>query len=140
MLELKLVSLREVDQSHKITRVIVPCDGSSVEILKGHAPFIGMLDPGTVEFFDEHGKKHCFVVEKGMVHVLKNQVSILINKAVSAEKINKKDAEKMSEDLKSQAMHNHESGDKSEKMRMRIKFLEEQIKVAQRMNDEPLGE
>lgn len=140
MFALKLVSLRGLDQNHTIKRLQVFCDGRSLEILENHAPFIGMLDPGEVSFTDEMGKEHAFVVEKGLVHVLKNAVTILINKAVSAENIDPKEARIMSDALKKQLGEKKDKQESLDEIRQKIRFLEEQIKVAQRLTDESLGE
>jgi len=61
-----------------ITSVKVPGISGQFEILKNHAPIVAALGQGEVRILDTKGQKRTFMIQKGFIEVLKNDVSLLV--------------------------------------------------------------
>jgi F-type H+-transporting ATPase subunit epsilon len=62
----------------KVTSVKVPGLDGSFEILQNHAPIVAALGEGEIRIVDKSGSKKTFMVKKGFIEVLKNEVSLLV--------------------------------------------------------------
>jgi F-type H+-transporting ATPase subunit epsilon len=62
----------------KVTSVKVPGLDGSFEILQNHAPIVAALGEGEIRIVDKSGIKNTFMVKKGFIEVLKNEVSLLV--------------------------------------------------------------
>ena len=61
-----------------VTSVKVPGINGSFEILQNHAPIVAALGEGEIRILDKSGSKKTFMVKKGFIEVLKNEVSLLV--------------------------------------------------------------
>jgi F-type H+-transporting ATPase subunit epsilon len=62
----------------EVISVKVPGVLGSFEILNNHAPIVSALDKGEVRVKTEKGETNFYQVDGGVVEVLKNKVSLLI--------------------------------------------------------------
>ncbi len=60
-------------------------------VLANHAPCISSIRPGFLEFSDGSSSKQRYFVSGGIIEVINNMVSVLVDSAVSGEKIVKED-------------------------------------------------
>jgi len=68
--------------SGTITSVKVPGVGGQFEILSNHAPLVSSLDKGEVRIKTTEGKIEKFEIAGGFIEVLKNEVSLLVQRIV----------------------------------------------------------
>ncbi len=61
-----------------VTSVKVPGINGQFEILRNHAPIVAALGQGEVRILDNKGVKRTFMIQKGFIEVLKNDVSLLV--------------------------------------------------------------
>lgn len=62
-----------------VSRVQVPGELGSFEMLHNHAPLISSLTKGKIRVVDKDDNVFFFEVNSGMVKVFQNHISILIN-------------------------------------------------------------
>lgn len=62
----------------QVKSVKVPGTSGQFEILKNHAPIVASLSEGEVRVIDTKGNKQSFVIAKGFVEVMKNEVALLV--------------------------------------------------------------
>ena len=55
-------------------------------VLPNHAPCISSIRPGFLEFSDGSSSKHRYFVSGGIIEVINNTVSLLVDKAVTDDK------------------------------------------------------
>ena len=60
-------------------------------VLANHAPCISSIRPGFLEFSEGTSDKQKYFVSGGIIEVINNMVSVLVDSAVSGEKIVKED-------------------------------------------------
>jgi F-type H+-transporting ATPase subunit epsilon len=65
----------------EISKTTLPGSQGSLQILKDHAPLISALDKGKVVYVTDNTEKE-LEVEGGVVEVLDNQVTVLVEKIV----------------------------------------------------------
>ncbi len=65
-----------------VTSVKVPGIGGQFEILSNHAPLVSALDKGEVRIKTAEGKVEKFEIAGGFIEVLKNEVSLLVQRVV----------------------------------------------------------
>ena len=61
-----------------VTSVKVPGLKGQFEVLNNHAPIVAALGEGEVRILDSKGEKSTFIIQKGFIEVLKNEVSLLV--------------------------------------------------------------
>lgn len=76
-LKLKIISPEKIEFNGTVTSVLVPGTKGSFEILNDHAPIISSLQPGTVEYTTEEGRKSLTIIG-GFVEVQKNVVNLCV--------------------------------------------------------------
>lgn len=86
-LEVEIISPDSLIYSGKASSVMLPGTKSPFEVLINHAPIVSSLEVGLVRIINEAGKSVWFAVGKGFAEVHKNKVSILVDSAVGADKI-----------------------------------------------------
>lgn len=85
----------------KADDVVIPAKEGEIDVLPGHAPFLGMLGTGVLRFVAE-GKTHRLMVSGGFVEVDNNHVVLMCESASLAAEVSV-DAEKKSlQDLEKQ--------------------------------------
>lgn len=78
----------------KADDVVVPAKEGEIDVLPGHAPFLGMLGTGVLRFIAE-GKTHRLMVSGGFVEVDGDRVVLMCESASLADEV-KLDTEKKS--------------------------------------------
>lgn len=68
----------------QIQSVKVPGTNGSFEILNNHAPIVAALGKGEVRIQDASGAKKTYIIQKGFIEVLKNEVSLLVTGVTEA--------------------------------------------------------
>jgi len=79
MLSLKIVSPEKIEYQGEVESVKMPGTLGNFEVLDNHAPIISSLQRGVVEYIDKEGR-HELPVTGGFAEVLKNQVSLCVEK------------------------------------------------------------
>ena len=75
----------------EVENVLVPGMVGDFLVLPNHAPCISSIRPGFLEFSDGSSSKHRYFVSGGIIEVINNTVSLLVDKAVTGDKDIKED-------------------------------------------------
>ena len=76
---LEILSAEEKIFSGEVDSVILPCTDGQFQILNNHAPIISSLTNGEIKYSDK-SKNETLEINGGIVEVLDNKVSALIEK------------------------------------------------------------
>ncbi len=75
----------------KVENILVPGMVGDFLVLANHAPCISSIRPGFLEFSEGTSDKQRYFVSGGIIEVINNMVSVLVDSAISGEKIVKED-------------------------------------------------
>ena len=89
--DLTIISAESKVFEGKVENILVPGMVGDFLVLANHAPCISSIRPGFMEFSEETSDKQRYFVSGGIVEVINNMVSVLVDSAVSGEKILKED-------------------------------------------------
>ena len=89
--DLTIISAESKVFEGKVENILVPGMVGDFLVLANHAPCISSIRPGFIEFSEETSDKQRYFVSGGIVEVINNMVSVLVDSAVSGEKILKED-------------------------------------------------
>ena len=89
--ELTIISAESKVFDGEVESVLVPGMIGDFLVLSNHAPCISSIRPGFLEFSDGTSDKQKYFVSGGIIEVINNMVSVLVDSAVSGEKIVKED-------------------------------------------------
>ena len=89
--ELTIISAESKVFEGKVENILVPGMVGDFLVLANHAPCISSIRPGFLEFSDGTSDKQRYFVSGGIIEVSNNKVSVLVDSAVSGEKIVKED-------------------------------------------------
>ena len=89
--DLTIISAESKVFEGKVENILVPGMVGDFLALANHAPYISSIRPGFLEFSEETSDKQRYFVSGGIVEVINNMVSVLVDSAVSGEKILKED-------------------------------------------------
>lgn len=81
--------------------VVIPAQEGEIDVLPGHAPFLGMLGTGVLRFIAE-GKTHRLMVSGGFVEVDNNRVVLMCESASLATEVSVESEKKSLLDLEKQ--------------------------------------
>ena len=81
--------------------VVIPAKEGEIDVLPGHAPFLGMLGTGVLRFVAE-GKTHRLMVSGGFVEVDNNHVVLMCESASLAAEVSVESEKKSLLDLEKQ--------------------------------------
>ena len=84
--ELSVISAESKVFEGEVENVLVPGMVGDFLVLPNHAPCISSIRPGFLEFSDGSSSKHRYFVSGGIIEVINNTVSLLVDKAVSGDK------------------------------------------------------
>ena len=84
--ELSVISAESKVFEGEVKNVLVPGMVGDFLVLPNHAPCISSIRPGFLEFSDGSSSKHRYFVSGGIIEVINNTVSLLVDKAVSGDK------------------------------------------------------
>ena len=89
--ELSIISAERKVFEGKVENILVPGMVGDFLVLSNHAPCISSIRPGFLEFSEETSDKQRYFVSGGIIEVINNNVSVLVDSAVSGDKIVKED-------------------------------------------------
>ena len=89
--ELSVISAESKVFEGEVENVLVPGMVGDSLVLPNHAPCISSIRPGFLEFSDGSSSKHRYFVSGGIIEVINNTVSLLVDKAVTGDKDIKED-------------------------------------------------
>ena len=75
----------------EVENVLVPGMLGDFLVLSNHAPCISSIRPGFLEFAEGTSKKQRYFVSGGIIEVINNTVSILVDSAIEGDKVVKED-------------------------------------------------
>ncbi len=89
--ELSIISAESKVFEGKVENILVPGMVGDFLVLSNHAPCISSVRPGFLEFSQGTSDKQRYFVSGGIIEVINNMVSVLVDSAVSSDKIVKED-------------------------------------------------
>ena len=89
--ELSVISAESKVFEGEVENVLVPGMVGDFLVLPNHAPCISSIRPGFLEFSDGSSSKHRYFVSGGIIEVINNTVSLLVDSAITSEKVVKED-------------------------------------------------
>ena len=89
--DLTIISAESKVFEGKVENILVPGMVGDFLVLANHAPCISSIRPGFLEFSEGTSDKQKYFVSGGIIEVSNNMVSVLVDSAVSGEKIVKED-------------------------------------------------
>lgn len=84
---LKLVTPVKVLPPQSGHQVTFSASDGEIGVRQGHAPLVAMVGHGVVEVVQEDGSRATWAVRGGVAQVLKDEVSVLVDEAVEAGRI-----------------------------------------------------
>ena len=89
--ELCIISAESKVFEGKVENILVPGMVGDFLVLSNHAPCISSIRPGFLEFSEGTSDKQRYFVSGGIIEVINNNVSVLVDSAVASDKISKED-------------------------------------------------
>ena len=89
--ELVIISAERKVFEGKVENILVPGMVGDFLVLSNHAPCISSIRPGFLEFSEGTSDKQRYFVSGGIIEVINNSVSVLVDSAVASDKIAKED-------------------------------------------------
>ena len=89
--DLNIISAESKVFEGEVENVLVPGMVGNFLVLRNHAPCISSIRPGFLEFSEDASKKQKYFVSGGIIEVMNNVVSVLVDSAIEDEKVVKED-------------------------------------------------
>ena len=89
--DLSIISAESKVFEGKVENILVPGMVGDFLVLSNHAPCISSIRPGFLEFSEGTSDKQRFFISGGIIEVINNNVSVLVDSAVAGDKIAKED-------------------------------------------------
>ena len=89
--ELNVISAESKVFQGEVENVLVPGMSGDFLVLPNHAPCISSIRPGFLEFAEDTSKKHRYFVSGGIIEVMNNMVSVLVDSAIDGDNVIKED-------------------------------------------------
>ena len=89
--DLSIISAESKLFEGKVENILVPGMVGDFLVLANHAPCISSIRPGFLEFSEGTSDKQKYFVSGGIIEVINNMVSVLVDSAVAGDKIAKED-------------------------------------------------
>ena len=89
--DLSIISAESKVFEGKVENILVPGMVGDFLVLSNHAPCISSIRPGFLEFSEGTSDKQRYFVSGGIIEVINNMVSVLVDSAVSGDKVVKED-------------------------------------------------
>ena len=89
--DLSIISAESKVFEGKVENILVPGMVGDFLVLSNHAPCISSIRPGFLEFSEGKSDKQRYFVSGGIIEVINNNVSVLVDSAVASDKISKED-------------------------------------------------
>ena len=89
--DLSIISAESKVFEGEVVNVLVPGMIGDFLVLSNHAPCISSIRPGFLEFAEGSSKKQRFFISGGIIEVIDNAVSVLVDSAIEGDKVVKED-------------------------------------------------
>ena len=89
--ELSIISAESKVFEGKVENILVPGMVGDFLVLTNHAPCVSSIRPGFLEFSDGTSDKQRYFVSGGIIEVINNNISVLVDSAVASDKFSKED-------------------------------------------------
>ena len=89
--DLTIISAESKVYEGEVESVLVPGMIGDFLVLSNHAPCISSIRPGFLEFTQGTNKKQRYFVSGGIIEVINNAVSVLVDSAMEEDKVVKED-------------------------------------------------
>ena len=89
--DLTVISAESKVFEGEVESVLVPGMIGDFLVLSNHAPCISSIRPGFLEFAEGTGKKQRYFVSGGIIEVINNTVSVLVDSVIEGDKVVKED-------------------------------------------------
>ena len=89
--DLTIISAESKIFEGEVENVLVPGMIGDFLVLSNHAPCISSIRPGFLEFAEGSSKKQRFFISGGIIEVIDNAVSVLVDSAIEGDKVVKED-------------------------------------------------
>ena len=89
--DLTIISAESKVFEGKVENILVPGMVGDFLVMANHAPCISSIRPGFLEFSEGTSDKQKYFVSGGIIEVINNNVSVLVDSAVASDKIAKED-------------------------------------------------
>ena len=89
--DLTIISAESKVFEGEVENVLVPGMIGDFLVLSNHAPCISSIRPGFLEFAEGTSKKQRYFVSGGIIEVINNTVSVLVDSAIKGDKVVKED-------------------------------------------------
>ena len=89
--DLSIISAESKVFEGKVENILVPGMVGDFLVLSNHAPCISSIRPGFLEFSEGTSDKQRYFVSGGIIEVINNNVSVLVDSAVASDKFSKED-------------------------------------------------
>ena len=89
--DLSIISAESKVFEGEVENILVPGMVGDFLVLLNHAPCISSIRPGFLEFSEGTSDKQRYFVSGGIIEVINNVVSVLVDSAVAGDKIVKED-------------------------------------------------
>ena len=89
--DLTIISAASKVFEGEVENVLVPGMIGDFLVLPNHAPCISSIRPGFLEFAEGTSKKQRYFVSGGIIEVINNTVSVLVDTAIIGDKVVKED-------------------------------------------------
>ena len=126
--ELSIISAESKVFERKVENILVPGMVGDFLVLSNHAPCISSIRPGFLEFSEGTSDKQRYFVSGGIIEVINNMVSVLVDLAVSGDKIVKEDITNLISEVDDRL--SAEDTENKDDLRLRKNDLEEALKQA----------
>ena len=127
---LEIVTPEKLAFSGNVELVTIPGSEGQFGVLKGHTPFLSLVDIGELNFVQE-GKRFYYAVNTGYAEVASNKVTVLVETAESADAIDKERALRAKERAQSELSRiTPVESDDYEKMRVTLMRAVARLNVA----------
>ena len=87
--DLSIISAESKVFEGKVENILVPGMVGDFLVLSNHAPCISSIRPGFLEFSEGTSDKQRYFVSGGIIEVINDMVSVLVDSAVAGDKIGK---------------------------------------------------
>ena len=89
--DLSIISAESKVFEGKVENILVPGMVGDFLVLSNHAPCISSIRPGFLEFSEGTSDRQRYFVSGGIIEVINNVVSVLVDSAVLSDKFSKED-------------------------------------------------
>ena len=97
--ELTIISAERKVFDGEVENVLVPGMIGDFLVLSNHAPCISSIRPGFLEFSEGASQKKRYFVSGGIIEVINNVVSVLVDYAIAGDKVVKEDITSLITDI-----------------------------------------